>query len=126
MNWITVSELCEQEGISHQCVYQKLKYARYGELKDHIKESYGEPMLLDEEAVEYLRPRKPAGNPKKEALTRMGKRLSAVEEAIAGMNTEMQDMKQHIDRLEKAIAMSVLSPRNSLSRPADDRQKKEA
>ena len=121
MNWITVREFCEQEGISHQCVYQKLKYARYGKLKDHIKEGYEKAMLLDEEAVEYLRPNKPSGNLKKDALAGIEKRLAAVEENLAVKYAETQELTKRIERLEHIIAMSVLSQRNSLSRPADDR-----
>ena len=125
MNWITVREFCEQEGISHQCVYQKLKYARYGKLREHIKESYGKPMLLDEEAVEYLRPRSPSGNLQKDALAGIEKRLAAVEEALAVKCAETQDLTKRIERLEHTIAMSIFSQQNIFSRSANDRQKRE-
>lgn len=120
MNWITVSELCDQEGISHQCVYQKLKYARYGKLKDHIKESYGEALLLDEEAVEYLRPKKPTGKFRKDALVGIEKRLTAVEESNAGKNAEIHDLAKRMEIIEQAMKSLVLSTHNGKSSPPDE------
>ena len=60
MNWITVREMSEQYGISHQCIYKKID--RIGnELSDHIRRDSRRGKLLDEVAVEQLRPKdKPA------------------------------------------------------------------
>ena len=125
MNWITVTELCEQEGISHQCVYQKLKYARYGKLRDHIRESNGEAMLLDEEAVEYLRPKKPTGKLRKDVLAGLEKRLTEVEESNAGKSAEIHDLAKRMEIIEQAMKSLILSTHNSKSSPPDDSARRE-
>ncbi len=125
MKWITVSELCEQEGISHQCVYQKLKYARYGKLRDHIRESYGEPLLLDEEAVAYLRPKKPTGKLRNDALAGIEKRLTDVEESNAGKSAEIHDLAKRMEIIEQAMKSLILSTHNGKSSPPDDSARRE-
>lgn len=56
MKWITVREMSKKYGISHQCIYKKIDCNRH-KLGDHIREEYRKPKLLDEVAVEQLRPK---------------------------------------------------------------------
>ena len=56
MKWITVKEMSEQYGISYQCIYKKIDCNRH-KLGDHIREKNRKPKLLDEVAVEQLRPK---------------------------------------------------------------------
>ena len=56
MNWITVKEMSEQYGISHQCIYKKIDHIG-NELTNHIRRDSKRGKLLDEVAVEQLRPK---------------------------------------------------------------------
>ena len=79
MKWITVREFCEQYGISHQCVYNKIKRWGY-KLGDHIYEEYGKSKLLDEEAVEFFRPKNNNGNDRKNPTDELREALLSYEQ----------------------------------------------
>ena len=98
MQWIKVSEFCKQEGVSHQGVYKKIDSVKYIYIKrDHVKMSSDKHMLLDEIAVEALRPKNKTAKPKSEDLENIRDQLSGCEEKIRSIEEIIRSVSDDLN-----------------------------
>ena len=122
MKWITVREFCKQYGISHQCVYKKI--GRWGyKLGDHIKEEYGKSKQLDEEAVEYLRPKDRTVSPRKKADEEFRNALLSCERMCSENAGEIKALYDELREFKKRILSELRNVRTDMLRKASAENK---
>lgn len=102
MNWITVKEMSARYGVSRQCIYAKIDRKRY-KLGDHIREEYGHDKLLDEDAVELLKPKSKTVIERKKQTDKLKDALMSCEEmcsenagVIKALSDEFREFKEQI------------------------------
>ncbi len=117
MNWITVREFCEQYGISHQCVYKKIKRWGY-KLGDHIREEYGKSKLLDEEAVEFFRPKEKNGSDRKNSTDELREALLSCEQMCSENTAEIKALSDEIFEFKKRILRDIQNLRMDMLKTA--------
>lgn len=113
MKWITVKEMSEQYGISHQCIYKKID--RIGnELTDHIRSDSKRGKLLDEVAVEQLRPKNKTADHHRsipdelhDALISCEHRCSENADEILALSEEYHCFKDNVMRKIMSITTDI-------------------
>ena len=113
MKWITVREFCEQYGISHQCVYTKIKRWGY-KLGDHIREEYGKSKLLDEEAVEFFRPKNKNGSDHKKTTDELRETLLSCEQMCSENAAQIKALSDEIFDFKKRILRELQNLRTDM------------
>ena len=108
MKWITVREMSKKYGISHQCIYKKIDCNRH-KLGDHIREEYRRPKLLDEVAVEQMRPKDKAANPRKNESDDLRETLISCEHMCSENAAEIHALSEEFHLFKENVLRKLIS-----------------
>ncbi len=108
MKWITVREMSEQYGISHQCIYKKIDCNRH-KLGDHIREEYRKPKLLDEVAVEQLRPKNKEITHRKNDMETVMDALNSCERMCSENAGEIHTLSEEFHLFKENVLRKLIS-----------------
>ena len=123
MKWITVREMSEQYGISHQCIYKKID--RIGnELSDHIRRDSKRGKLLDEVAVEQLRPKNKAPDHRRSTSDELRDTFISCEHMCSENADEIQALSEDFHLFKENILQKTIHLTSAVQRmnSADNEQ----
>ena len=120
MKWITVREMSEQYGISHQCIYKKIDCNRH-KLGDHIREEYGKPKLLDEVAVEQLRPKNKEVTHRKNDMETVMDSLFSCERMCSENAAEIHALSEEFHLFKEKVLRKLISITMDIQRMSSTR-----
>ena len=120
MKWITVREMSKKYGISHQCIYKKIDCNRH-KLGDHIREEYRKPKLLDEVAVEQLRPKNKEITHRKNDIETVKDALLTCERMCSENAAEIHALSEEFHLLKKNVLRKLISITADIQRMSSTR-----
>ena len=120
MKWITVREMSQKYGISHQCIYKKIDCNRH-KLGDHIREEYRKPKLLDEVAVEQLRPKNKEITHRKNDMETVMDSLFSCERMCSENAAEIHALSEEFHLFKENVLRKLISITADIQRMSSTR-----
>ena len=120
MKWITVREMSKKYGISHQCIYKKIDCNRH-KLGDHIREEYRKPKLLDEVAVEQLRPKNKEVTHRKNDMETVKDELLTCERMCSENAAEIHALSEEFHLFKENVLRKLISITADIQRMSSTR-----